>query len=216
VAHDFLALSALGRGRSSAERERRSYHRSVTRTAAVAAVVVAFAGVAAWAAVSAPHGRAAGSAAGRAPIVYGYPYTDRCPGAGIADVVDRWGMYACNCTSYVAWALSANGKRTGWFVRGAMDAWNWVNVARRAGFVVDTHPAVGAVADWPHVARPYGHVAYVSGVEPDGTIDVAEYNSPFTGEAYVFDTREDASTRGAFFIHVPARINPRRSGARSG
>src|SRR4030088_2802752 len=58
-------------------------------------------------------------------IVYGYPYASRCPTAGYGDVVDRWGMYMCNCTSYVAWALGANGQRTDWFVRGAMNAGNW-------------------------------------------------------------------------------------------
>src|SRR5659263_156975 len=73
------------------------------------------------------------ASAARAPIVYGYPFTAHCPGAGIGDVVDRWGMYACNCTSYVAWALSANHQRTDWFIRGSMDAWNWPHVALLAG-----------------------------------------------------------------------------------
>ena len=102
-------------------------------------------------------------------IVYGYSYASRCPGAGIGKVVDRWGMYACNCTSYVAWALQANDQRIDWFVPGAMDAWNWPNVARRAGLVVDGDPAVGAVAVWPQLARPFGHVAYVTrgGIERD-------------------------------------------------
>ena len=62
-------------------------------------------------------GRSSGSA-----IVYGYPYASRCPAAGYEDVVDRWGMYMCNCTSYVAWALRANGQRTDWFIGGAMVA----------------------------------------------------------------------------------------------
>ena len=139
-------------------------------------------------------------------VAYGYPFASRCPGAGIADVVDRWGMYACNCTSFVAWALAANDQRTDWFVRGAMNAWNWPNVARRASFTVDEHPARGAVAVWAHVARPFGHLAYVTGVGPDGTIDVAEYNYPVLGDnTYAFDVRDDVSTHGAVFIHVPRR-----------
>ena len=139
------------------------------------------------------------------PIVYGYPYADRCPGAGIADVVDRFGMYACNCTSYVAWALRANGRRTDWFVRGAMDAWNWPNVARLAGLRVDATPAVGAVAVWPRVARPYGHVAYVTAVPARGTIAVAEYNLPGPDgrRTFAFDTRALVPVVGALFIHVP-------------
>jgi hypothetical protein len=45
------------------------------------------------------------------PIVYGYSYTAACPAAGIADLVDRWALSGCNCTSYVAWALQANRQR---------------------------------------------------------------------------------------------------------
>jgi surface antigen len=140
------------------------------------------------------------------PVVLGYPYASRCPGAGIADVVDRWGMYACNCTSYVAWALVANHQRIDWFIRGSMDAWNWPNVARRANLRVDGVPAVGAVAVWPKLARPFGHVAYVTNIEPGGTIDVAEYNYPAPGNVntYVFDIRTYVSSRGVVFIHVPA------------
>src|SRR4030088_2826391 len=76
-------------------------------------------------------------------VVYGYPLASRCPAAGVADAVDRWGMYACNCTSYVAWALSANHQRVDWFVRGSMDAWNWPNVAHIARLTVDRTPTAG-------------------------------------------------------------------------
>lgn len=148
-----------------------------------------------------------GAQARHEPVVYGYPYAGRCPGAGIADVVDRWGMYACNCTSYVAWALTANEQRTDWFVPGAMNAWNCPHVARLAGLRVDGTPAVGAVAVWPRVARPFGHVAYVIAVPVEGTISVAEYNypSPSGHATYAFDTRQAVSTSGALFIHVPSR-----------
>jgi surface antigen len=145
------------------------------------------------------------------PIVYGYPYASRCPGAGLADVVDRWGMYACNCTSYVAWALRANGQRIDWFIRGSMDAWNWPHVAQLAGLTVDLTPARGEVAVWPKLARPFGHVAYVTGVEPGRTIDVAEYNFPAPSGANTFDfeTRSFVSVRGALFIHVPRAVSRR-------
>jgi len=144
-------------------------------------------------------------------VIYGYPYAARCPGAGIGDVVDRWGMYACNCTSYVTWALVANGQRIDWFVPGAMNAWNWPNVARRSGLAVDDRPSVGAIADWPRLARPYGHVAYVTAVRADHTIDVAEYNLPEFGstQTFVFDTRTSVSAAGAVFIHVPRRVDRR-------
>jgi surface antigen len=146
-----------------------------------------------------------------AVIVYGYAYASRCPTAGYGDVVDRWGMYMCNCTSYVAWALRANRQRTDWFVRGAMDAWNWPHVARLSHLPVGTRPRVRAVAVRPGLSRPFGHVAYVTGVERDGRIDVSEYNSPGMGEfdPFVFDVRREVRPAGAIFIYVPARRTPR-------
>jgi surface antigen len=141
------------------------------------------------------------------PIVRGYAYARRCPAAGFRDAVDRWGMNTCNCTSYVAWALAANGQRTDWFIRGAMDAFNWPSVARRRGIPTGARPRVRAVAVWPRLARPFGHVAYVTKVEPDGSFDVAEYNLPRAahGARFAFDVRTDVSRRGATFVYVPRR-----------
>lgn len=151
----------------------------------------------------------ASHAAAPEPIIYGYPYASRCPAAGLANVVDRWHMYACNCTSYVAWALAANGQRVDWFVPGSMDAWNWPNVARRGRLRVDRVPAIGAVVAWPRLARPFGHVAYVTAIDSGGRIDVAEYNLPVFGQkTFTFDTRENVSAAGAVFIHVPRRAAP--------
>jgi surface antigen len=146
-----------------------------------------------------------------AVVVYGYPYASRCPTAGYADVVDRWGMYMCNCTSYVAWALRANGQRTDWFILGAMDAWNWPHVAKLSHFAVGKRPRVRAVAVWSKLSLPFGHVAYVTGVERNGGIDVSEYNSPGTSQfdPFVFDLRRDVRPDSAVFIYVPARRNVR-------
>jgi len=151
-----------------------------------------------------------------AVIAYGYPYASRCPTAGYDDVVDRWGMYMCNCTSYVAWALRANGQRTDWFIRGAMDASNWPHVARLSHLAVGTHPRVRAVAVWPRLSPPFGHIAYVTGVERDGGIDLSEYNSPGIGEfdPFIFDVRRDVRPDGAVFIYVPARRRIRPSATR--
>ncbi len=137
-------------------------------------------------------------------VVYGYPYASQCPVAGIVDAVDRWKMNECNCTSYVAWALEANGQRTDWFVAGAMDAWNWPHVARLAGLAVGRRPRVGAVAVWPKQARPFGHLAYVTAVEGGGRFAVSEYNAPGL-DPYAFDRRDGLSPFGAVFIYVPKR-----------
>lgn len=146
------------------------------------------------------------SAAGRARVVHGYPYARHCPEDGVEEVVDRWGMYACNCTSYAAWALHANQQRTDWFIRGSMDAWNWPNVARLRGLKVGSTPRPGDIAVWPKVARPFGHVAYVTRVHGDGTFDVAEYNLPGDrSHRFRFDRRTAVSARGATFVHVPER-----------
>jgi surface antigen len=140
-------------------------------------------------------------------IVSGYPLAARCPAAGVRDDLDPWKMNSCNCTSYVAWALDANGQRIDWFVPGAMDAWNWPNVARLKGLIVGSGPRVGAVAVWPKLAKPFGHVAYVTAVHPDGTFDVSEYNlgRTFGYPPFTYDRRQDVSAAGAEFIYVPRR-----------
>lgn len=144
-------------------------------------------------------------AAAAGVIAYGYPYASRCPEAGVAERVDRWDMYVCNCTSYVAWALSANHQRTDWFVAGSMDAKNWPYVASLAHLPTGTRPRVGAVAVWPHSSH-FGHVAYVTQVDPDGRFDVAEYNLPAVGgESFGFDVRTEVSRSGAIFIYVPKK-----------
>src|SRR6266481_5858393 len=105
-------------------------------------------------------------AGARTVVIYGYPLATRCPAAGIAEAVDRWGMFAWNCT----------------------------NVARRAHIAVGRAPRVGAVAVWPKLVPPFGHLAYVMGVERGGTIDVAEYNfDADTPEEFAFDTRTDVA-----------------------
>jgi surface antigen len=148
---------------------------------------------------------ACASASSAGVVAYGYPYAASCPGAGLAERVDRWNMFVCNCTSYVAWALSVNGQRTDWFVAGSMDARNWPHVARIKGLRVGSRPRVGAVAVWAASSR-FGHVAYVTRVDPGGGFGVAEYNLPaIGGESFAFDVRADVSRAGAVFIYVPKR-----------
>jgi surface antigen len=148
----------------------------------------------------------AGAAGAGRIVVYGYPYAPDCPAAGIAEQVDRWGMYTCNCTSYVAWALRANGQRTDWFVKGAMNAFNWPHVAYLSRIPLGTQPRVGAVVVWPKLSK-FGHVAYVTRLDPDGGFDVAEYNLPLEGgySPYTFDVRRELQPGGATFIYVPLR-----------
>lgn len=112
-------------------------------------------------------------------------------------------MNTCNCTSYAAWALAANGYRVDWFVPGDMDAWNWPNVARKRHIPQGTRPQPGAVAVWPEWGK-FGHVAFVTAVHADGTFDVAEYNLP-GGVRFGFDRRAGVRADDVVFLYVPRR-----------
>jgi surface antigen len=153
-------------------------------------------------AVAATVPAAAGMRGARRPFVLGYPYARECPEAGYEDRSDRWHMNTCNCTSYAAWALAANGQRVDWFRLGEMDAHNWPTVARMSGVPVGRSPRVGAVAVWPRLSPPFGHLGYVTAVRADGTFDVAEYN---LRRRFAFDARSHVASSGVTFIYVPRR-----------
>jgi surface antigen len=145
---------------------------------------------------------AAGTPTPGVPNILGYPYGRECPQAGHEEQADRWHMNTCNCTSYVAWALAANGQGVGWFRLGEMDAHNWPKVARMSGLQTGSVPRVGAVAVWPRLSPPWGHVGYVTAVRSNGTFDVAEYNLE---RRFEFDARYRVATSGVTFVYVPRR-----------
>jgi hypothetical protein len=178
----------------------------MSKWARSASIAVAVAGMTVVAGAAYGHGSSPARLRSATPIIYGYPYAPDCPAAGVAERVDRFGMYECNCTSYVAWALHVNGLRTDWFIRGAMDAWNWPHVARLSGLRVTASPSVGAVAVWPHLGGRLGHIAFVTGVSSGGRFSVAEYNLPswLSATRLEFDLRSNVSPVGVQFIVVPA------------
>ena len=95
------------------------------------------------------------------------------------------------CVSYVAWRLDRVGRsvysRQGW---GSASGWD--DQARRRGVTVTSRPTVGSVAQWnagessrlyvsgsprgTFVAGSYGHVAWVTQVYSDSSVQVAHYN----------------------------------------
>ncbi|WP_414045588.1 LysM peptidoglycan-binding domain-containing protein [Macrococcus equi] len=79
--------------------------------------------------------------------------------------------YYGQCTWYVFNKRAAIGKNisTYWW-----HANNWANGARKDGYVVNNTPTVGSIATTTD--GPYGHVAFVERVNPDGTILVSETN----------------------------------------
>jgi len=112
---------------------------------------------------------------------------DDYPYRGTANRLDPWGFYSGYCTSFVAFRLSQEGVvfhgaslrgpngRTAFFGNGG----SWDAAAASIGYVVDTHPAVGAVAVWhggEDGAWSGGHVAYVMAVDRAGNATVEEYN----------------------------------------
>jgi uncharacterized protein YgiM (DUF1202 family) len=92
--------------------------------------------------------------------------------------VDPWGFYWGQCVSYVAWQVRSNTSHSSFqnIYNGVHfgNANNWASAARSLGITVNNTPTVGSVA-W-RSSGSAGHVAYVTAVHANGTIDVAEYN----------------------------------------
>lgn len=123
---------------------------------------------------------------------------------------DAWGFTQRQCVSYVAWRLAETG-RTITTDQGWASASNWDEIAQSQGVAVTGRPAVGAVAHWnagesssawagsstgSFTAGGYGHVAYVTQVFADGSVQVAQYNA--TGNR-AFSTMRLTAPR---FLHI--------------
>lgn len=57
------------------------------------------------------------------------------------------------------------------------NAATWASRAARDGYTVDHHPSPGAIMQTPYSAGGLGHVAYVEGVDTDGTWHISEMNA---------------------------------------
>ena len=125
--------------------------------------------------------RAAGAA------VIGNDYPSNLANAPKDSLVDPWAFYNRECTSFVASRLNqTNGVPFNDFYGGPQwgNAENWGPTARSLGIVVNDTPSVGSVAwDAGGVGGTpaEGHVAWVANVEPNGTVDVEEYNYTYAG-----------------------------------
>ena len=121
----------------------------------------------------ASQGGASGMTAGD-PSKGGYPYSSSCPAAKIngRQYADPWGMYICECVSYVAWRVdNAYGNMPYWGGRGHAN--QWLSNARNAGIPTGSTPKVGAVGVTS--AGPYGHVVWVEAVSGN-RVYVSQYN----------------------------------------
>jgi surface antigen len=99
---------------------------------------------------------------------YNYPWPTQDGWVG-----DGHGYFEGECVSFAAWAIRNDGmahNKSPDFLHNA-DLWT--------GYVVDSGPRPGDVAQWDdnhNAAGPAGHVAYVAAVNSDGTIKIYEYN----------------------------------------
>ncbi|MDQ6650599.1 MAG: CHAP domain-containing protein [Actinomycetota bacterium] len=133
---------------------------------------------------------------------------DDYPYAGSSGTLnDPWGMTERQCVSFAAWRLHQAGVDLNNYTQGWGNATNWDATASRLGYRISGAPVVGAIAQWHSyeqsrwtigstsswmTAGGAGHVAYVSGVYPDGTVQLEQYNM---GGAGTFSSMRAAAPR---------------------
>lgn len=114
--------------------------------------------------------------------------------APIDTIVDNWGFYNRQSTSYAAFKVSQSGRVMPY---GFGTAKQWPANAMSRGIPVDTTPQAGSVAI--NINGFYGHAMYVEAVLSDGSMRVSEYDgSGSYGERTI--TPDPASYR---FVHFP-------------
>lgn len=119
-------------------------------------------------------------------------YPDNLCNAPRGSILTGWGWNR-ECVSYTGWKVY---EATGYSPYHWGNANTWDDSARARGFAVDTNPRAGdvAVGHW----GPYGHVMYVESVNPNGTINVSQYNWAVDG---TYSEMYNYSTAGLVFIH---------------
>ncbi len=104
----------------------------------------------------------------------GYPsYLQNCfvDANALSYGIDPWGYGCRQCVSYTAWKVL---QKTG---RPAMywgNAKQWPASAARVGIPSGSQPREQSVAVM--TSGPYGHVAWVESINPNGTLNVSQYN----------------------------------------
>jgi surface antigen/peptidoglycan hydrolase CwlO-like protein len=133
------------------------------------------------------------------PDTSGYPWANYRAGAWshagscyYGDDIDPWGLCYRQCVSYAAWKT---WKTKGYMPYGFGDAKNWDDRARARGIPVDGNPRAGDIAVSNN--GTWGHVMYVESVNPNGTINISQYNVSLTGTYSV----ATVSAGGLSFIH---------------
>jgi len=107
---------------------------------------------------------------------------------------DPWGFTKRQCVSFAAFRLAQHGHPLRNSTQHWGDAHHWDDTAVASHFRVTTRPVVGAVAQWNAYERSawyangsqrpngtlqaggYGHVAVLSRVYSDGSVQIEQYN----------------------------------------
>ena len=116
-----------------------------------------------------------------------YPYR-----AAAGNPSDPWGFTERQCVSFVAWRLKQRSHPISNSSQHWGSAYNWDNAAAAMHKTITHTPKVGAIAQWNQneksayypsgggvgtiQAGPQGHVAYVSKVYSDGSVQIEQYN----------------------------------------
>ena len=125
-------------------------------------------------------------------IAAGDDYPAQLRNAPMDSIVDQFGEYNRECTSFVAWALYS---RNGFKMPFHDNANEWGPDAQKRGYLVNSTPAVGSVA-WSNAGK-WGHVAYVVAVN-GSNITIEEYNEHFNG---TYDKRTVPVSAFTGYIH---------------
>jgi surface antigen len=126
-----------------------------------------------------------------------YPKRNNCPQDNLK--YSFYGGYVCQCVSYTGWKVF---ERYGIRISAWGNANQWHNTARRLGYRVDHTPEAGSVAI--STSGTWGHAMWVEGVNPNGTINLSEYNNSYSSASHKagdFGYRIGVSTSGLWFIH---------------
>ena len=124
----------------------------------------------------------------------------------IDTVQDPWNFWNRECTSFVAWCLNTRNHVEFTNQYKGVSRWGhakeWINAANQFNdIIVDNNPGLGSVAWWG--GGTYGHVAWVSSINGDGTITIEEYNNyEVAGASGIYSTRTISTSNVDKFIHI--------------
>ncbi|MCX4471624.1 peptidase inhibitor family I36 protein [Micromonospora sp. NBC_01655] len=128
-----------------------------------------------------------------------YPAKDDYPYKGQTTGIDPWNFYKGQCTSFAAWALRSrvgvafHNQYAGQARWG--NAKEWVAAAGNAGVPVYNSPKAGDIA--VRLGGTYGHVAFVTSVNSNGSFEIDEYNYLYA-DAYSHRTVTVGTTNSQF------------------